>query len=128
MTGYINSGLNPLSRISIASLEDLGYTVDYSSAESYTRNDVLSSCKCGRRLLMDNHPTKRRSLSTEAYAMAVEYGRSILRTRKPPASSLTFGDAFKALSDDVVYVGDKAVMVYIEDGGVLFDVLVRPLT
>jgi Leishmanolysin len=36
MTSFLNSGTNPLSRLSIASMEDLGYTVSYSSAELFT--------------------------------------------------------------------------------------------
>ncbi|QDU29844.1 hypothetical protein ETAA8_49600 [Anatilimnocola aggregata] len=37
MTGYINAGVNPLSAISIASMADLGYTVNMSVADAYTR-------------------------------------------------------------------------------------------
>ena len=38
MTGYLNSGVaNPASRLTIASMEDLGYQVLYGAAESYTR-------------------------------------------------------------------------------------------
>ncbi|WP_425614765.1 pre-peptidase C-terminal domain-containing protein [Anatilimnocola sp. NA78] len=37
MTGYINSGANPLSRITIGSLADLGYSVNYAGADAYTR-------------------------------------------------------------------------------------------
>ena len=36
MTGYLNSGANPLSRMTIASLGDLGYHVDVSQADPYT--------------------------------------------------------------------------------------------
>ncbi len=36
MTGYLNSGVNPLSWLSIASLHDLGYSVDPSAAEAYS--------------------------------------------------------------------------------------------
>lgn len=35
MTGYLNPGSNPVSRLTVASFEDLGYSVDYSAAESY---------------------------------------------------------------------------------------------
>jgi Leishmanolysin len=35
MTGFLNSGTNPLSRLSIASLEDLGYIVNYVPADVY---------------------------------------------------------------------------------------------
>jgi hypothetical protein len=36
MTGFINAGKNPLSIMSIRSLEDLGYKVDTTAADSYT--------------------------------------------------------------------------------------------
>jgi hypothetical protein len=35
MTGFLNSGVNPLSRITVASMADLGYTVDMSRADAY---------------------------------------------------------------------------------------------
>lgn len=35
MTGFLNNGPNPLSRVSIASLQDLGYQIDLSTAEPY---------------------------------------------------------------------------------------------
>jgi uncharacterized protein (DUF2141 family) len=35
MTGYINAGLNPVSTITIASMADLGYTVDMTAADAY---------------------------------------------------------------------------------------------
>lgn len=35
MTGYLNGGTNPMSRVSIGSLADLGYAVDYAAADSY---------------------------------------------------------------------------------------------
>jgi hypothetical protein len=35
MTGFINSGTNPLSVMSVRSLEDLGYTVDPTAADAY---------------------------------------------------------------------------------------------
>ncbi|MEM7453019.1 MAG: leishmanolysin-related zinc metalloendopeptidase [Planctomycetota bacterium] len=36
MTGFINTGTNPLSRLTIASLEDLGYDVNYHAADPYS--------------------------------------------------------------------------------------------
>jgi hypothetical protein len=36
MTGYLNSGANPLSAITIGALADMGYAVNYGAAESYT--------------------------------------------------------------------------------------------
>ena len=36
MTGFVSAGSNPLSAITIGSLEDLGYQVDYAAADPYT--------------------------------------------------------------------------------------------
>jgi hypothetical protein len=36
MTGFLNDGFNPLSRLTIASLADLGYDVDLSAADDYS--------------------------------------------------------------------------------------------
>ncbi|WP_350285162.1 leishmanolysin-related zinc metalloendopeptidase [uncultured Croceitalea sp.] len=35
MTGFINSGENPVSRMSIASFEDMGYSVSYEAADEF---------------------------------------------------------------------------------------------
>ncbi|HXY18673.1 MAG TPA: hypothetical protein VEH83_01610 [Gemmatimonadales bacterium] len=36
MTGYINAGTNPLSVLSVAAQQDLGYTVNYDAADPYS--------------------------------------------------------------------------------------------
>jgi hypothetical protein len=41
MTGFLNRGSNPLSRISIASLRDMGYTVNLTAADPYTLTAAL---------------------------------------------------------------------------------------
>jgi hypothetical protein len=51
MTGYINLGANPLSAISIASLGDLGYTVDSSQADPYTVVNALRASGANRVVL-----------------------------------------------------------------------------
>jgi leishmanolysin len=35
MTGFLDSGPNPLSRVTIGAFEDLGYSVDYERADAY---------------------------------------------------------------------------------------------
>lgn len=42
MTGYLNSGSNPLSRLSIAALADLGYSVNYAPADAYAASTLNS--------------------------------------------------------------------------------------
>jgi Leishmanolysin len=132
MTGYLNSGFNPLSRITVATLQDLGYTVDYSTADAFTRNNLNASCVCRRRTLMDmmhgeTHQlglrvpgVQRRRLSDEAYNAAMTYGQAILASRKF-GSLLVLGD----MSADVAYVADKVVNVLVADNGGFLDIVVR---
>lgn len=46
MTGKIGEEGGILSRLTIASLEDLGYLVNYNSAEDFPTDKVLESCRC----------------------------------------------------------------------------------
>ena len=43
MTGFVNVGVNPLSRVTIGALADLGYGVTYSGADTYTFTSFLRS-------------------------------------------------------------------------------------
>jgi len=45
MTGF-DSGSMPLSRLTVAGLEDLGYEVDYSKADPYDYHDLNKTCVC----------------------------------------------------------------------------------
>jgi Leishmanolysin len=155
MTGALTGVLHPLSRISIATLDDLGYTVDYSSSERYGRDDVLSTCLCNRRSLTDmsSHgnahqlgrsleSTQRRSLSDDGYRQAVNYGQAILQERQAKPIDLserhkryniferngdhTRSDVHNQTTDDIVYVGDQLVVVFLEEGGAFFGVAVTP--
>lgn len=57
MTPSLNRGRNPLSRITVAALQDLGYTVDLSAADSFMLSQLLeidgpesefvTFCSCG---------------------------------------------------------------------------------
>lgn len=130
MTGYLSSGLNPLSRITIGSLQDLGYQVDYSTADSFVRADLSPSCTCSRRSLndmehgathqlgLDNPNTVRRVLSTNAHLIALKYGQSILK-KKNMSSNVPRDD------NGVTYVGDKVTSVFVHDGGGIFSVVVK---
>jgi Leishmanolysin len=143
MTGFLTTGTKAiLSRITIGTLEDMGYTVDYSRAEPYTRANLGSGCTCRRRTLMDmfNGETvalgtlrsgktspvfpRRRHLSDEAHAMAMETGRSILRQR---AQSFLKGKSSKASAQpsNYTYVGDKVVSVLVQDEDEVYGVVVR---
>jgi Leishmanolysin len=142
MTGFLTTGTKAiLSRITIGSLEDLGYTVDYSRAEPYTRANLGSGCTCRRRTLMDmfNGETvalglrsgntspavsQHRRLSDEAHDMAMEAGRSILRQRAQAFLKGKSSTASAHLSN-YTYVGDKVVSVLVQDKGEVYGVVVR---
>ena len=43
MTGFLNSGVNPISRMTAASLIDIGYEIDLSAADPYTPPSLLAN-------------------------------------------------------------------------------------
>ena len=47
MSGFIAAPDNPLSRLTVASLQDLGYKVDLTKAEAYTLPDLLAVAAAG---------------------------------------------------------------------------------
>jgi hypothetical protein len=55
MTGFLNAGPNPLSVVTIASLADLGYTVDQSQADPFTLNPGfrIAGQRQGRHMVND---------------------------------------------------------------------------
>ncbi len=55
MTGFINQGKNPLSIMTVRSLEDLGYTVDTTAADAYTKPSTLNIMAAGS--VADPSPT-----------------------------------------------------------------------
>jgi hypothetical protein len=55
MTGFLNAGSNPLSVVTIASLRDMGYTVDASQADPFTLNPAfrIAGPRRGREMVND---------------------------------------------------------------------------
>jgi hypothetical protein len=47
MTGFVGSAGNPLSRLTVASLHDLGYVVDMNAAEPYSLPDLMALAESG---------------------------------------------------------------------------------
>jgi hypothetical protein len=47
MTGFVGAAGNPLSKLTVASLQDLGYQVDLDAADPYTLPDLLSLAQAG---------------------------------------------------------------------------------
>lgn len=121
MTGGLNAGKNPLSRISIAALDDMGYEVDYSTADPFTSDDLDRDCLCRRRTLLDmmhgethalglrtaSGVETRRRISDSAYNTAILYGQKLLAAR------------------DSLFIPSRVVSVLVEDNGSIFGVVVR---
>ena len=56
MTGFLNSGFNPISRVTVGQFEDLGYVVNLNAADAYTRPilaQILSESVVGRLVVLD---------------------------------------------------------------------------
>ena len=89
MTQFLDSGSGPrpLSKVTIAAMEDVGYTVDYTKADAFGSGD-LGSCTCNSRRLNTDNETSfasssvfsprpgRRRLSDAGYEAATAFGRS----------------------------------------------------
>ncbi len=54
MTGFVQSGVNPLSRVSVASMADLGYVVNLAAADSYTLAPGLRAFGGARTVVLRN--------------------------------------------------------------------------
>jgi len=129
MTGWINSGTsNPLSNLTIAALQDQGYSqVDYGQADfyDYTTLQNKNCCSGSRRALRGGNnaarpPHRAVSSSSLARAKAVDYGKQKLNNQKLP-------DGVPREKNGATYVGDQFVQVlYIEDDGSIQDVVVTP--
>lgn len=134
MTGYLDPVKNPLSRISIAALEDMGYLVDYTTADPFTSDDVDSNCLCRRRTLMDmmhgethalglrvSRAQSRRRISDDAYNVALTYGLQQLASRASLDASESTSGAFREDAN----LDSRVISVMVEDNGSIFGVVVR---
>jgi leishmanolysin/Big-like domain-containing protein len=53
MTGFVDPGVDPLSRVSVASMADLGYTVNLQGADDYTLSPLLRATARGPRIHLE---------------------------------------------------------------------------
>lgn len=105
MTGYLSGVTSPFSAITIGTMQDLGYQVDYSQAESVTLDP---SCDCNRRLLRGEKEPRRlekKAISPSVYNQGIAYGKMLLareKANKPPIDP-----------PGLTFVGDQFVTVYV---------------
>lgn len=151
MTGQLNFPDNPLSRITIGSLADVGYVVSYDSADDFTAdqlNKTDSTCFCNRRRemrdLMENENGKvfalrneksdkslKVGLPPEIHKLAVERGNRILdeAAEKTRRNLHTMNERTDQESDDnLEYVGDVGVSVlWLHEGNIYSIIVSRSL-
>lgn len=130
MTGFLFSSNLPLSRITIASLLDMGYQVDFSVADNFTAQDLGICPLCNdqrrrldapyigtRQLLGDNSSSSQLSESMREYA--TDYGRSILNRE-----ATLLGPRLDYERDGIGFAGSTVVAVVVQDGDAVFSVVV----
>jgi hypothetical protein len=127
MTGFL-SGTLELSRMTVATLDDIGYSVEYGQADPFLVSQVRSSCICSERRLEEpgdthvfngsKHVAESKnveSVSDSGLEAAMAYGKEMLEdmatSRKPDLDE-------RARQDDIDFVGDQVVFVlYRDDSG-----------
>lgn len=121
MTSFVNADTLPLSTVTVAMLEDLGYSVDYSQADAFTKADLNASCVCddtdpSLRLLMGEEPVRgevpeRSVLSMKGKRNVMAYAKEELKRINEIAMS------YMVNNDDGVAVGVPGITImYLEDG------------
>ena len=129
MTGFLSGPFQPLSPITLAGLEDLGFPVDYSKADSFSSKDVNDSCKCDGRYLRGESraltPTRRR-LSDEGHLAAERFGHAVLGMRRASSSMIRDEDdiGMHAVDESSTMrdVGGQVLIVLYEEDGDVFSV------
>ena len=146
MTGYLSSTIPIISKITIATVEDLGYTVDYTQADSYDGsnvNNAVSGCcapsssRKQLRQLASPNPKKppnqknkkppnprrppnnpKKPLSNAGLEKAFTYGRKKLKEKMLPPGIP------RDLPGGASYVGDMIISVLIMEDDEVYEVSV----
>jgi Leishmanolysin len=130
MTGYA-TGTMPISRLTVATLQDVGYTVNYDKADPYTKANMDPTCVCTARNLRQlkivkllDTPQGRSSsattkkISNEGFQKARDFGKKILMQGRR-----NFNNSNQPGVEQ--YVGaDFITVIYNEEGNGIFGVVV----
>jgi len=108
-----------VSRLSIATLKDAGYEVNFDVAGNYTREDINPNCTCGdgrRRSVLEELPlglrTKHRRMKEETYQYAHDHGRKFLARIAEAVRSLP------PLADEMLMIGRMVSVLVRDDDGI----------
>ena len=131
LMGPVESANSALSKITLGSLQDMGYQVDYSKADFTNGAFFQSKCQCNRRLEEEAFGTNmtmsdikpRRQLSDEGRAIAEAYGLSVLEETR---AEIEQTQSLLPMEDEnVADIGGHVVAVMYEEDGFAYDVIVR---
>jgi hypothetical protein len=112
MTGYLSTLVpQPLSELTIAVLEDSGYSVNYTQADSYSK-----CCTRRRRGLRPRSLNNDKVISPEGYQRAVAYGKEKLQQERQPPERARWNE------HGVIHISDLFTTVYYMEDGVIFHV------
>lgn len=84
MTGYLNRGVNPLSKVTVGALQDLGYSVNYAAADAYTLN------------------ARQAAINFQLAQLPGAPGNRLFLVGSQPAANLFAGVAFAAGMDQLI--------------------------
>ena len=113
-------GKKKVSRITLASLEDMGYVVNYTAADPYGPEDIGVCNGCESRRVMDEI-SMNPCYQGPAYESAIKVGQSMLGDAKKRKSDIT------NLPDGIVFVGDQRIVVaYMLEDGTMCSTTVTP--
>jgi hypothetical protein len=120
-------GEKKVSRITLGSLEDLGYVVNYTAADPYGIDDI-GECGCNnvRRTSIDSSNGGQESSCHQGtvYERAIFHGQQMLRKMHDHHLEQLKDTA---LPEDIEFVGHKRVTVaYKHEDGTVCSVIVRP--
>ena len=116
-----------MSKLTVAALEDMGYSVDYTQASDYV--PPTSCCRNGgsRALFVrkqfrggsinNNNVNKKKHLSQQAHSKAVEAGLAHLTEVKKSQQAPLVRE-----QGDLTYVGDLFTSVLVEEDGEIYEV------
>lgn len=121
MTGYLSGVDQPLSRITIGSLEDIGYDVDYSQADTFSKNDLNlnycgTSCRGTNQLRhLVSKGVLKKPLSPAGHAAVVDFAKKeFMSLQKEPEEH----------PEQFVYIGGRSIDVMYEEDGEVYVVTI----
>ena len=111
MTGFVRGAVPILSRLTVATLDDIGYEVNYEAAQDFSGVNVT----CTSLQTVSSSQEREESQRTDSgLENAIQYGTALLNER----SQLNVAGNNRAAKQTFEYIGDQTIsIVYMDDVG-----------